>query len=405
MVKRQLQPEIVLVTVRGPDRPGITAALTAVIAEATGVRLLDIEQTVVHRKLQLSLLLGFKHSTMPQGPVLKDLLFAAKRFGVELSFEGFDASWLTDGQLQHQYAVTCLGADVGAVPLSRIAQALAARGVNIDRIGKLSMQNLSCVELLVHASRPLDPRRLTNELLGLSNALHVDIAIQPANLLRRAKRLIVLDMDSTLIQTEVIDELGREAGVERKMCALTVRAMQGRASFAKALQQRVRLLRGLPATRLEKIYRGITLMPGAEHLLRVLKHLGFKTALVSGGFTYFTDRLQRRLGFDYAFANTLEVKAGKLTGRVLGDIIDARRKALILETLAQGEGISRDQIVAIGDGANDLQMLARAGLGIAYHAHERVRRQAAHGVSHRRSLDSILYLLGIAERDQVAIKL
>lgn len=405
MTKPTAQSEIILVTVRGPDGPGITARLTGILAEAHGVRLLDIEQTVVHQKLLLSILLAFEKKGTDQTSVMKDLLFAAKKLGVALEFEVFDARWLGDGDREHQYAVTCLGSEVGAFPLSRIAQALATRGVNIDKISKLTRQSLSCVELLVHAARPLDPKRLTQELLGLSKDLEVDIAIQSADLQRRAKRLIALDMDSTLIVNEVIDELGRAAGVERRMTMITASALQGRRDFAQALTERVRLLKGLSTRALERIYQGIRLTQGAERLIRVLKHLGYRTALISGGFTYFTDKLRQRLGFDYAFANVLEIAGEKLTGRITGDLVDGRRKALILETIAQGEGIALDQTVALGDGANDLPMLAKAGLGIAFHAHDHIRRQAAHGLSKGRGLDSILYLLGISERELARLRL
>lgn len=397
--------EIVLVTVRGPDGPGITAALSRIIARAPGVKLLDIEQTVVHQKLLLSLLLDFKGNGATQGPVLKEMLFACQGMGVKLSFEVFDPQLLEVQDRQHQYVVTCLGTEVDAHPLSRIAEALAARHVNIDKIGKLTRKSLSCVEMVVRAARPLDPRKLTQELLGLSAELSVDIAIQPADLARRAKRLIVLDMDKTLVRTEVIDELGKEAGVAKKIQVITQAAMQGRRSFTKSLHDRVRLLKGLPVTALEKVYRRIQLNHGAERLIRVLKHLGFRIALISGGFTYFTERLKNRLDFDYAFANELEIKNGVVTGRVLGEIIDGKRKALLLRTIAQGEGISLDQVVAVGDGANDLPMLATAGLGIAFHAHERVRARAGHGLSQQHGLDSILYLLGISEKELTGLKL
>ncbi len=403
--KRTTMAEVVLVTVRGPDGPGITARLTDIIAKSSDARLLDIEQTVVHQKLLLSLLLGFTSHQDAQGPVLKDLLFAAKGLGVELSFEVFDRQWFRSEQSDHQYVVTCLGVEVDAHPLSRIATALSGRGVNIEKIGKLTRQTLSCVELLIRAQRPLDHRRLSQDLLGLSTELEVDIAIQPATLARRAKRLIALDMDSTLIQTEVINELGKQARVEKKIQQITESAMQGRRGFTKSLQERVKLLKGLSVDALDQVYRRIQLTQGAERLIRVLKHLGFKTALISGGFTYFTDRLQERLGFDYAFANELEMKNGKLTGRVLGDILDGKRKALLLRTIAQSEGISLDQVVAVGDGANDLPMLTTAGLGIAFHAHERVRKKAGHGLSNRHGLDTILYLLGISEQDLAGLKI
>lgn len=399
------KPEIVLVTVRGPDGPGITARLTEIIAKTSGVRLLDIEQTVVHQKLLLSLLLTFDSREAVQGPVLKEMLFAAKETGVDLAFEVFDSQLLRRSQSNHQYVVTCLGTEVTAYPLSRIAKALATRGVNIERIGKLTQTSLSCVELSVRAQRPLDHRQLTKDLLGLSTELAVDIAVQPANIARRAKRLIVLDMDKTLIQTEVIDELGREAGAERKIRAITEAAMAGKRSFAHALHERVKLLQGLSIRQLERVRKRIKLTPGAERLIAVLKHLGFKTALLSGGFTYFTEQLRDRLAFDYAFANELEIKNGRVTGRVTGEILDGKRKALLLRTIAQSEGISLDQVVAVGDGANDLGMLSIAGLGIAFHAHRHIRKKTGHGLSQQHGLDTILYLLGISEQDLMGLKL
>lgn len=402
---RSLSPtEIVLVTVQGPDGPGITAALTGVIARFPGARLLDIEQTVVHHKLLLSLLLEFSGDENEQGAVLKELLFAAQKQHVRLSFEVFDPQWLTSAPT-HQYAVTCFGRDVGALQLASIAEALARRNMNIDKIGKLTARTLHCIELLVHAKKAIDHRKLSQELFALSTELGVDIAVQPADWLRRAKRLIAFDMDSTLIATEVIDELGREAGVERKMRDITARAMSDELPFRESLTRRVALLKGLPETALARVAKRLTLMPGAKRLLTVLKRLGFRTALISGGFTYFTDRLHQQLHFDFSFANQLEIHKGHLTGRVIGDIVDRERKALILDTIAQSEGISLDQIVAIGDGANDLHMLSRAGLGIAFHAHERVRRQAAHGISAEHGLDAVLFLLGISERDLAALKL
>ncbi len=395
---KQNTAEIVLVTAQGADSPGITCSLTKIIADAQGSQLLDIEQTVVHGKLLLSLLLEFQ-SRASHNPVLKDLLFAAKRLNVTLSFETFDNNWLHKQTQRHQYAITCLGEEIGASPLCRIAQALAHRKVNIDRIGKLTRSNMSCIELLISAEQPLDHRQLSRDLLPLASELEIDLAIQPADMTRRAKRLIVLDMDSTLIKTEVIDELGKLAGVGKQMASITASTMKGDRGFTKSLKARVKLLRGLPVSSFNKVYRKIKLTEGAELLIKVLKHLGFKTALISGGFTHFTNKLQHRLKLDYAFANTLEVKNGLLTGRICGDVVDSKRKAMLLDIIAQSEGISLDQVIAVGDGANDLPMLTRAGLGIAFHAHERVRRRTTHGLSKRHGLDTVLYLLGIPERE------
>lgn len=393
------QREVLLLTVRGRDLPGITSRLTSLIAKDKKARILDIEQTVVHKKLLLSILLAFPGKNSDKSPLLKELLFAAKEVGVDLSFEVFEPALLGEENTHHQYVITCLGEEVGAHPLSQIALSLAKRGVNIDKISKLALKNISAVELIAHAKKPLDPKLLTRELLALSNQIGVDIAIQKHDLLRRAKRLVVMDMDSTLIQSEIIDELAKRAGVIKKVAAITNQAMNGKTPYAQSLKKRVRLLKGLRVEELESVHKKLKLTKGAPKLLKVLKHLGYKIALVSGGFTYFTERLKRDLGFDYAFANQLEIRNGKLTGKVLGPIIDAPRKALILETIAQGEKISLDQTIAIGDGANDILMLTKAGLGIAFQAKPYVREKAHYSISRHNALDSILYLLGISERE------
>lgn len=393
------EKEILLLSVRGRDVPGITSRLTSLIAKDRKARILDIEQTVVHKKLILSILLAFPGRNSDKSPLLKDLLFAASQMGVALDFEVFDPHLLGEEDTHHQYVITCLGEEIGAHPLSQIAQALAKRGVNIDKISKLALKNISAVELIAHARRRLNPKLLTRELLSLSNAVGVDIAIQKHDLLRRAKRLVVMDMDSTLIQTEVIDELARAAGVAKKVAAITEAAMNGKLPFTVSLKRRTHLLKGLKIKDLERVFRRLKLTRGAAKLIRVLKQLGYKIALVSGGFTYFTDRLRKDLGFDYVFANQLEIRGGKVTGRVLGPVIDAKKKALILETIAQGEKITLDQTIAIGDGANDILMLAKAGLGIAFNAKPIVREKAHYCISRHNALDSILYLLGISERE------
>lgn len=401
MIKRKLSSakEILLLTVRGRDLPGITSRLTSLIAQEKRAKILDIEQTVVHKKLFLSLLLAFPGKNSDKTPLLKNLLFAAKELGVEVNFEVFDPRLLGEESTHHQYVITCLGQEVGAEPLSQIATALAKRGVNIDKIAKLALKNISAVELIAHAKKPLNPKQLSRELLGLSTAIGVDIAIQKHDLLRRAKRLVVMDMDSTLIQNEVIDELAKQKGVFKKVSQITHAAMNGKFPFTKSLKKRVALLKGLGLEDLEAVYRRLKLTSGASKLLKVLKHLGYKIALVSGGFTFFTEKLKKDLGFDYAFANQLEIRNGLVTGKILGPIIDASRKALILETIAQGEKISLDQTIAIGDGANDIQMLTKAGLGIAFQAKPSVQAKAHYSISRHTRLDSILYLLGISERE------
>lgn len=391
--------EILLLTAQGKDLPGITANLTQIIAKDKKAKLLDIEQTVVHKKLLLSILLAFPQKNSDQSPLLKELLFAAKKIGIELSFEVFDPKFLGEEKTNHQYVITCLGERIDASPLSQIAMALAKRGVNIDKISKLSLKHISAIELIAHAKKPLDPKKLSRELLSLSSSMSVDIAIQRHNLLRRAKRLVVMDMDSTLIQNEVIDELAKHKGVFKKVAMITKQAMNGKLSFPQSLKKRTSLLKGLSEKDLETVYKNLKQTPGAGKLLKILKHLGFRTALISGGFTYFTDRFKRDFNFDYAFANPLEIRKGLLTGKVLGPVIDAHKKAFILETIAQGENISLDQTIAIGDGANDLLMLTKAGLGIAFNAKPCVKEKASVSISKKPKLDSILYLLGISEKE------
>lgn len=396
---KSAKTDVMLVTVRGFDAPGITARLTKIIAAAPGVRIIDIEQTVVHKKLILSLLLQFDHGRSEKTSALKELLFASKELGVALDFEAFDRRYLEASDHLHAYAVTCLGRDVGAKPLSLISAALAKRGVNISKIAKMTQRSLSCVELLVEAPKRLDHKTLSHELLSLARDIDIDIAIQPADLSRRAKRLVLMDMDSTLVMSEAIDELAKAARCEKKVAAITRQAMEGKIDFTESLKRRVGLLAGLPFAAVEQSVSRMKLTRGARRLVTVLKHLGYKIGVVSGGFTPFTQRLQKRLGLDFAFANELGVKNKKLTGKIVGNIIDGEQKAKILEMIARKEGVSLDQVIAVGDGANDVPMLSKAGMGIAFHAKDIVRKQAHATIGHHAGLDSLLYLLGISERE------
>ncbi|HXU61375.1 MAG TPA: phosphoserine phosphatase SerB [Polyangia bacterium] len=385
----------VLVTVTGPDRTGVTATLTCILSQQ-GATLHDIEQVVVQGQLTLCLLVGVPETR----DVLKELLFAAKQLGMELDFkpvpasEGAPAS-RPDGR---RYVITAIGPTLGASHLHALASALAAEGANIERIGRLSENTLASVE--IHALLPAerDSEALKRTLLTVATAAGFDVSLQRESLFRRSKRLIVLDMDSTLIRIEVIDELARAAGVGDQVSRITERAMQGEMDYDESLRQRVSLLTGLDVGVLDRISADLPLTEGAETMVRVLKRLGYKIAVISGGFSRAAEALKRRLELDYAYSNNLEVQGGKLTGRVVGPIVNAQRKAELLETIAQAEGVLLDQVIAVGDGANDALMLERAGLGIAFHAKAKLRERADTSISGA-GLDAILYLLGISARE------
>ena len=391
--------DTVLLTIRGFDAPGITSTLTKIIADDPYAEIIDIEQTVVHKQLLLSMLLHFAKGEQEKSSVKKELLFAAHQLGVKIEFENFDKSFLQTPTELREYAITCLGKNVSAIPLSRIAAVLAQQNVNIQKIAKLTEQSLSCVELLVQLPKRLNEKTFSEKLLLLARELDIDIAVQPANLFRRAKRMIVMDMDSTLVAHEAIDELAREHGVFEQVQAITARAMQGKMNFCESLKQRVALLKGLPLSNVEKVVQQVKLNPGAERLIAVLKHLGFKIGIVSGGFAEFAHFFQAKLKLDFAFSNQLEIKQGKLTGKLSGKIIDAQGKAHILIETAKHFGISLNQTIAIGDGANDVPMLISAGMGVAFHAKEIVRQSAKASIGEHAGLDSLLYLLGISEKE------
>ena len=388
--------KMVLITLIGPDRPGILAAMTGCIA-AGGARIRDIEQSVTHTLMLLSLLIDFTTGESDQKPLIKELLFLAKELGLQLDFEVIEAEDYEKLQSsRYGYVLTMLGDGVDAGAVSKVASLLTDYSINIDRINKLTRGQLRCVEFFLNVPNNTDLKGMTRQLLAEGSRLGIDIAVQKENLYRRAKRLVVLDMDSTLIQIEVIDELARLAGVGEQVSIITERAMNGELDFQQALRERVSFLKGLSADALEQVYRDLPFTPGAKTLIRILRRLGFRTAVISGGFDFFTDRLKEELGLDYAYANALEIVDDVVTGQVAGAIVDGQRKAELLAEIAEREGITLSQVIAIGDGANDLPMLDRAGLGIAFNAKARVREQADYHIN-QGSLDSILYLLGIAE--------
>ena len=386
----------VLITVTGPDRTGVTATLTGILSQQ-GASLHDIEQVVVQGQLTLCLLVDVPETR----DVLKELLFAAKQLGMDLDFKPVatsEARPVPTLNEARRYVITAIGPTLGAAHLHAIASTLAAEGANIEKIGRLSENTLASVE--IHALLPPggDSDALKRTLLAVATSAGFDVSLQRESLYRRSKRLVVLDMDSTLIRIEVIDELARAAGVGAEVARITERAMQGEMDYDQSLRQRVALLAGLNVAVLDNLAQNLPLTDGAETLVRVLKRLGYKIAVISGGFSRAAEALKRRLGVDYAYSNNLEVQGGKLTGKVVGPIVNAQRKAELLETIAQAEGVLLDQEIAVGDGANDALMLERAGLGIAFHAKPKLREAADTSIT-AAGLDAILYLLGFSARE------
>lgn len=402
--------EIFLISVNGEDRPGVTHSLSTVLAQYD-VTVLDIGQAVIHKMLSLGMLVRVPESAH-SAPILKDLLFKAHELGVHIEFEPVSldeySAWVAQ-QGKARHIITLLGERLESSHIAAVTELLAAHGINIDIIHRLSGRipiaettraPYACVEMSVRGISD-DVDDLRARFLDLAHETGIDIAFQADDLYRRHRRLVAFDMDSTLIQTEVIDELARAAGVGDEVSAITEAAMRGDMDFKESLRQRLALLKGLDVSVMAEIAERLPLTDGAERLLTMLKRLGYKTAIISGGFTYFGEFLQKKLGVDFVFANDLEIVDGRLTGRVAGDIVDGEKKAACLRDLARQEDISLHQVVAVGDGANDLPMLRLAGLGIAFRAKPLVKQHARHALS-TVGLDGILYLIGVRDREAMA---
>jgi phosphoserine phosphatase len=399
---------IILLNILGDDRIGLSAALYSVIEEID-IRILDIGQSVIHDQVSLGMMLQVQ-SVENAATVAEQLKNKARSLDLnsKITFVSADdyQEWVRL-QGQDRYILTLLTREVSAEEIARVTKVTAEQGLNIHDISRLSgrlpinkpVSNKvkSCIEFSLRG-KPKDPVEMRANFLKIASELDIDIAIQEDTIYRRTRRLVCFDMDSTLIEAEVIDELAKRANVGEQVAAITEDAMQGKIDFTESFKRRMALLEGLDESVLQDIAESLPIMEGAGTLIKNLKAFGFKTAILSGGFNYFGRYLQDKFGVDYVHANTLEIVDGKLTGRVVQPVVDGARKALLLKEIAQQEEISLQQTIAVGDGANDLPMLSAAGLGIAFRAKPLVRESAKQSMS-THGLDSILYLMGFRDQD------
>lgn len=396
--------ELILIRISGLDRPGLTASITAILSEYD-VDIMDIGQADIHSTLSLGLL--FKCKEKDSGNIMKDLLFKASALGINIRFYPISTEeyeeWV-NMQGKNRYILTLLGRKLTAQQIAGATRILAEQQLNIDGIRRLTGRipldekkaNVrACIEFSVRGT-PKDKEELQRQLMQLSSSLAMDFSFQQDNMYRRMRRLICFDMDSTLIETEVIDELAMRAGVGDQVKAITERAMRGEIDFIESFKERVSLLKGLDESVMREIAENLPITEGVERLMYVLKRYGYKIAILSGGFTYFGNHLKDKFGIDYVYANELEIIDGKLTGRYLGDIVDGKRKAELLRLIAQVEKVDIAQTIAVGDGANDLPMLSIAGLGIAFHAKPKVAANARQSIN-TIGLDGVLYFLGFKD--------
>ena len=399
------QLELILINISGNDHPGVTAALTDVLAKYDAT-ILDIGQSDIHHTLSLGIL--FKTDSSVSGEIMKGLLFKASELDVQIRFTPVSEQqyneWV-NRQGKKRWIITILGRRLTARHIALVTKVVSEQNLNIDSIRRLTGRmplteteeplSKSCVELSVRGT-PRDRSEMQSQFMKIAADEEFDVSLQEDTMYRRCRRLVCFDMDSTLIETEVIDELAIKAGVGDQVKEITERAMRGEIDFCESFKERVALLKGLDVNVMKDIAENLPITEGVDRLMSVLKRAGYKTAILSGGFTYFGDYLKRRFGFDYVYANELEIEDGKLTGRYVGDIVDGKRKAELLRLIAQVENVNIAQTIAVGDGANDLPMLATAGLGIAFHAKPKVKQTAEQSIS-TIGLDGVLYFLGFKD--------
>ena len=397
--------ELILINISGQDKPGVTSALTDILAKYDA-DILDIGQADIHHTLSLGIL--FKTDSQKSGYILKELLFKASELGVNIRFSPIPTDeyekWVKR-QGKNRYVITILGRHISAAQIAAITSVIANQGLNIDAIQRLTgrmtlgsvdeSKSKGCIEFSVRGT-PQNYAEMQSKFMELANKLEFDISLQQDTMYRRCRRLICFDMDSTLIETEVIDELAMRAGVGDQVKAITERAMRGEIDFKESFKERVALLKGLDESVMREIAENLPITEGVERLMKVLKRAGYKIAILSGGFTYFGNYLNNKFGIDYVYANELEIVNGKLTGNYVGEIVDGHRKAELLKLLAQVENVDIAQTIAVGDGANDLPMITVAGLGIAFHAKPKVKQTARQSIS-TIGIDGVLYFLGFKD--------
>ena len=407
-VRFTLMREIILISFLGTDQPNQFTRLMQVLS-VHSLQILDVGQAVIHNQLTLGIVVSSEDQTAT-AMAMKEILILAHDIGLTVRFKPIPREeyqqWVKDGG-RSKNIVTVLAPVLTAANLQAVTQIVSSQGFNIETVTRLSgrlaihaeqeQQGVACIQFGL-SGQMLDAQAMRSACLRLSSEQNIDIAVQEDNVYRRSRRLVCFDMDSTLIEQEVIDELAQEAGVGQQVAEITERAMQGELDFQQSFRARVALLKGLDADVLAKIAARLTITEGAERLVSTLKSLGYKTAILSGGFQYFAEYLQQKLGIDEVHANILDIQDGKVSGQVVGEIVDGARKALLLQQLAQKFGISTEQAIAVGDGANDLPMLSLAGLGVAFRAKPLVRQNANQAISSV-GLDGILYLLGVHDKD------